>query len=115
MIIQYLIVKYGIIYISQLIDLEQNTKSMQYDPHTPIDTVFNQVKDLLEYGELSRSPYTQIQTTNISYTIINRTRKFQDAIKTWNRMNPIERNWINFKTHFCTAHCELKKTGKLKM
>ena len=47
MIIQYLIVKYGIIYISQLIDLEQNTKSMQYDPHTPIDTVFNQVEDIL--------------------------------------------------------------------
>ena len=63
---------------------------MQYDPQTPIDKVFNQVEDIIEYGELDRSPKTQIQTTNIAYTIINRTRKFQDAIKTWNLMNPIQ-------------------------
>ena len=46
--IQYLIVMYGKISTSQLIDLEQNTKSIQYDPQAPIDTVFDQVKDLLK-------------------------------------------------------------------
>ena len=50
MLIQYLIVTYGKISPSQMIDLEQNTKLTQYDPQTLIDTVFNQVKDLLEYG-----------------------------------------------------------------
>ena len=88
---------------------------MQYYPQAPIDTVLNKVKDILEYGELARYRYTHIQATNISYTIINRTRKFQDAIKTWNRMNPIQQNWTNFKTHFRIAHCELKETGKLTM
>ena len=58
MLIHYLIFTYGKISISQLIDLEQNTKSIQYDPQTPIDTVFNRVKDLLEYGELAISLYT---------------------------------------------------------
>ena len=48
-LIQYLLVPYGKIFPSQLIDLEHNTKAMQYDPQTPIETVFNQVKDLLEY------------------------------------------------------------------
>ena len=43
-----------------MINLEQNTKPIQYDPQTPIDTVFNQVEDLLEYGVLDRSPYTHI-------------------------------------------------------
>ena len=99
-IIQYLIVMYGNISPSQLIDLEQNTKSMQDDPYASINIVFNQVEDILEYRELDRSPYTHIQTTNISYKIINRKSKFQDAIKTWNRMNPFQHNWINFKTHF---------------
>ena len=47
MIIQYLIVTYGKISPIQMIDLEQNTKSMQDDPQTPINTVFNQVKDIL--------------------------------------------------------------------
>ena len=30
-------------------------------------------------------------------------------------MNPFQQNWINFKTRFCTAHRELKETGKLTM
>ena len=30
-------------------------------------------------------------------------------------MNPIQRNWINFKTHFCTAHRELEETVELTM
>ena len=88
---------------------------MHYDPQAPIDTVFDQVEDLLEYGELARSLYNQIHTTNISYTIINSTRKLQDAIKTWNRMNPIEQNWINSKTLFGTSHRNLEETDKLTM
>ena len=47
--------------------------------------------------------------------IINRMRKSQDAIKTWNRMNPVQHNWINFKSHFCTGHRELEETSKLTM
>ena len=49
MIIHYLIVTYGKISPNQQIDLEQNTKPMQYYPQTPIDIVFKQVEDLLEY------------------------------------------------------------------
>ena len=30
-------------------------------------------------------------------------------------MNPIQKNWINFKIPFCTAHRELKETGESKM
>ena len=30
-------------------------------------------------------------------------------------MSPIQQNWINFKTHFCTAHRELEETGELTM
>ena len=78
-------------------------------------SVFNQVEDFPEYNELERYPYTPKQTTNITYMIITRTRKYQDAIKTWNGMNPIQQNWINSRTHFCTAHHELEETGELTM
>ena len=114
-LIHYIIGTYGKISPIQLINLEHNTKTMQYNLQTPIDTVFNQVEDLLEYGELARPPYTQIKTTNISYTDINRTRKLQDAIKTRNRMNPFRQNWINFKTHFRTSHRKLEEIGELIM
>ena len=62
---------------------------------------------------MGRFPYIQIQTTNTAYTIINKTRKFQDAIKTWNQMNPFQQNWINFKTHFCIDYCKLEETHEL--
>ena len=88
---------------------------MQYDPQTWIDTVFKQVKDILKYEELARYLYTQIQITNIAYTIINRTKKFQDTVKTWNQMNPIQQNWINFKAHFRISHRNIEETGKLTM
>ena len=78
MIIYYIIVTYGEISPSQLVNLDHNTKTIQYNPQTPINTIFNQVKDLIEYGELARSKYTQIQTTRIAYMIINKTRNFQD-------------------------------------
>ena len=106
MLIQHLIVTYRKIYPSQLINIKQNKKSMHYNTQTLIDSVFNHVQDLLEYGELDISPYNQIQTTNISYIIINKTQNFQDAIKTWNWMSPIQKNCINFRTHFCTAQRE---------
>ena len=88
---------------------------MKYDPQSPIGTVFNQFEDILEYGELAISLYTHIQTTKIACKIINRTRKFQGAIKAWNQMTPIQHNWINFKTHFCIAHRAIKDTGELTM
>ena len=62
MISQYIIVIYGKIPPSQLINLKQKTKEMHYNPQTPIDTVINQVKDLLEYGELAGYLYIHIQT-----------------------------------------------------
>ena len=30
-------------------------------------------------------------------------------------MNPIQQNWINFKTHFRTSHHEIEETGELTM
>ena len=60
-------------------------------------------------------PYTQIQMNSIDYMIINRTRKLQDVIKTWNLMTPIPQNEINFQPHFLTAHRKLEETVKLTM
>ena len=82
---------------------------MQYDPQTPIDTVFDQVKDLLEYRELDIFPYNYIHTTNIAYTIINMTRKFQDEIKTWNRMNPFQKNGYILRPIFAHPTASLRK------
>ena len=74
-LIQYLIIKYGKKSPRQLINLDQETKEIHNNPQSPIDTVFNQVRYLLECVELAISMYTQIQTTNIAFAIINKVRK----------------------------------------
>ena len=54
--------------------------------------------------------YTYIyRPKNIAYTIINKTRNFQDSIKTWNRMNPVQQHWTDFENHLRTASASSKK------
>ena len=54
LLIQYIIVTYGKISPSQLVDLEQDIKEMYYNSQSAIYSVFNQVEDLLEHRELTR-------------------------------------------------------------
>jgi uncharacterized phage-associated protein len=114
-LIQYILDVYGKITPSQLLELEHETKMFAYDPITPVDVVFNKVEDLVEYGEMARCDYTMGQTINTAYSILNRTTKFKESIKAWNRLPALQKTWIAFKTHFRDAHNELQETGKLTM
>lgn len=114
-LVQYLLNVYGKITPAQLLELEHETKTLSYDPITPIDVVFNQVEDLIEYGEMANNGYTMIQTVNMAYAILNRTTKFRESIKAWNKLAPLNKTWITFKLHFREAHNELMETGELTM
>ena len=113
--LSHLIAVHGKISPSQLNDLETTTKNMVYDPQSPVDVVFNQVEDLVEFGDMANCPFSAGQTINIAYTIINKTRKFKDAIIAWNRTDFLNKTWINFKRHFRNAHAELMEAGDLTM
>jgi hypothetical protein len=89
-LLQYLLTVYGKIAPSQLLHLEQETKSLAYDPITPVDVVINQVENLVEYGEMAHCEFTMAQTINIAYAILNRTTKFKESIKAWNRLPPLK-------------------------
>jgi hypothetical protein len=114
-LLQYLLTVYGKITPSQLLHLEQETKIFAYDPITPIDVVFNQVEDLVEYGEMANCEFTMHQTVNIAYAILNRTTKFRESIQTWNCLPVLQKTWIAFKIHFREAHTRLQETGELTM
>jgi hypothetical protein len=114
-LIQYLLTVYGKISPSQLLELEHETKTFAYDPITPVDEVFNKIEDLVEFGEMAQCTYTMAQSINIAYSILNRTTKFKESIKSWNRRPAPQRTWIRFKTHFREAHNELQETGELTM
>jgi hypothetical protein len=76
-LLQYLLTVCGKMSPSQLLQLEQETKSFTCGPITPIDVVFNAAEDLVEYGEMARCTCTMAQTINIAYSILNRTTKFR--------------------------------------
>jgi hypothetical protein len=75
----------------------QNT--FAYDPITPVYVIYNQVKDLVEYGEMTQTPFTTAQTINIAYAVINHTTKFKESIKVWNRLPALQKTWKAYKLH----------------
>jgi uncharacterized phage-associated protein len=112
-IFTYLQNTYGKISPSQLSQFEQEVSEMPYDPVTPVDNIFNKIEDLLEYGDLAQCPFSQPQAIAKAYNIINKTGKFRESVKAWNRLPAVQKTWINFKTHFREAHLELTETGEL--
>ena len=87
---------------------------MVYDPQHPIHGVFTAVDDLVDFSEAAQTPYTQPQCFNLAYRILNRTGMFQQRILNWNKKPQVQKNWSNFKQHFCIAHQKLKETTNLQ-
>jgi hypothetical protein len=114
-LLQHLLTVCGKISPSQLLHLEQETKNFTYDPITPINVVFNAIEDLIEHSEMARCTHTMTQTINIACSILNRTTKFRESIKIWNRLPALHKTWIALKLHFREAHDELQETGELTM
>ena len=88
---------------------------MNYDPVTPVKKNFKNIEDLLEYGDVEKCPYSQPQAISKAYNILNKTGKFRESIKSWNRLPPIQKTWIAFKTNFQDSHLELTETGELTL
>jgi hypothetical protein len=109
-ILQHLQTLYGRVSQQMLENREQELRDMHYNAKYPIDIVFNTVEDFVDYAELAEQPVTQRQTIARAYTILNKTRRFKQAITEWNRLTDLQKTWIAFKTHFRQAHQELRET-----
>ena len=83
---------------------------MYYDPVSPVETIFNKVEDLLEHGYMENFPFSHPQAISKAYNIINKTGKFRESFKSWDRLPLIQKMWIVFKPIFLKYHQELTKT-----
>ena len=81
-------------------DKEDEVRKMTYDPTLPIDTLFTAIDDLVDFAELARNNITQRQCVTQAYIILNKSGRFVEAIKSWNRRELAQQNWIAFKTYF---------------
>ena len=94
---------------------EEEVRKMTYNPTHPIDNIFTAIDDLVDFAELAHNNITQRQCVTRAYLILNRSGRFVEAIKAWNRRLPAQQNWINFKTYFCQAHNEFRETTNLTL
>ena len=113
-VIRHLFHVYGQVTPQALYDQEQKVQQMVYDPQHPIDGVFTAIDDLMTFAEAAQTPYTQPQSINLAYRILNRTGLFQRWIIIWNEKPQVQKTWTNFKLHFREAHQQLKETTNLQ-
>ena len=114
-IIQHLMDAYGNVTAQQLADETDKIQSYVFDLVQPIDTVFAMIETLQLLAEHGNAPFTTFQTINFAYNIVNKTRKFKQEIKMWNRRPAIQKTWLNFKQQFRLAQKELRETDDLRL
>ena len=94
----------------KLLEYKDIVKETTYNPQYLIVTVFSAVEELLEFSNITRTLYTQLQAVNISYVIVHKTGKFVLVIFEWNLMSKIQKTWFRFKQFYWTPNQELRET-----
>ena len=106
----YLFRVYGKIKTEFLLEKKYELETRSYYISDPIDTIFNEIEDLAELGELSAKPFSESQLIDFGFIIINKCRAFRSDIRAWMRRPDHEKTYTNFKLHFTEAHLELRAT-----
>ena len=85
-VLNHLQYNYGQLMTHELIECEDIVKKTIYNPRDPIETVFYAVEELLKFSGMTGTSYTQEQSVNMAYIILQRTGKFGLSIREWNCM-----------------------------
>jgi hypothetical protein len=100
-LLDHLYVKYAHIPPADLQANDVNFKS-SYDQNLPIETLFDQIENSVDYAAAGLTPYSPEQVVAIAYQLVFATGMFLDYCKTWKRR-------ANFKVYFSSAHRKFHK------
>ena len=75
-----------------------------YDVITPIENLFAQIDDAIEFADIGNSGFTNIQIITTAYLMIFQTGQLEKACEEWDSKAIIDKIWANFKINFCAAH-----------
>ena len=70
----------------------------------PIETVFYQIKECVEFAEHSGAPFTNTQVLNAAFYIMAQAKIFKKTCKEWKRLPTANKTWPNFKATFFQAY-----------
>ena len=95
--------KYGRI---KPMDLELNLQRMkaEWDPSTPIEDLFAQIKNAHEYSIFAGHPYDDKALVNAGELTILRTGEFPQEYKDWRSLMPKDRTWAQFQEYWQDAY-----------
>ena len=96
-------------------DLRLNTAKMNtpYDVNLPIEVLFDQVEDGMEYADAGMHPFTPQQIVMTGQQLLQETGMFADDLKIWKRLPLLDRTWVRLKADFSIAHQELRENATL--
>ena len=94
--IKYLYENYGVIIPDEL---EENNKRMReaYDPTTPIENLFEQIEEAVEYADAGNATYNDTQMLARAYLLVRNTGMYNDTCREWRKAAAVQQTWKNFK------------------
>jgi hypothetical protein len=106
-LIRHLLATYGNITPQDLAHNDAKFRAA-YDPSQPIETLFSQIEDTMDFADAGGSPYTATQIVTNAYSIVFTTGLFPEACREWRRSPAADQTWAIFKTSFAEAHQDLR-------
>ena len=93
-------------------DLRRNEAAMNtpYDVNLPIEVLFDQIEDGMDYADAGNHPFTPAQIVMKGQQLIQETGMFPDDMKVWKRLPDNDRTWARLKADFTLAHQELRES-----
>ncbi len=93
-------------------DVQANDSHMKagYDVNLPIETLFKQIENAIDYASAGNTPYTPAQVLTIAYQILFQTGIFADDCRDWKRQTEAYKTWPQFKIDFTRAHQEYRES-----
>ena len=112
-LIQHLYNSYG--QITQM-DLSDNERRMKtpYDPSTPIENLFGQIDDAIDFADAGSAPFTAVQVLTTAYLLVFQTGQYEKACDEWFDKATGDKTWNTFQTHFSAAHQKMTNKQRLR-
>ena len=107
-LLEHLHLTYGRITPNDLI-VNDNKMRTQYSADQPIEVLFSQLEDGVDYAAAGGQAYSPTQIVNLAYTLIFNTGQYHEACREWRRRPQAEKTWPNFKQDFALAHNDLRE------
>jgi hypothetical protein len=76
------------------------------DVNQPIQVLYKQIEDAIEFAATGQTPYSPAQVLNIAYQLVFRTGIFANDCKIWKHQPAPYKKWPQFKLDFVVAYQE---------